>query len=101
MKNIDWALFHKQKEFLIDLANATVENRTIFNNSDKTLLDGVIHLMDAVQDEFETALINRVLTQIVHDVRVGDRTAIEELLQRVSTADLAAYLSEANEEETP
>lgn len=91
MKNIDWALFEKQKAFLVGLAMAT----TLLNKEDMELLDGVIHLMDAVQDQ---QLYVRVFDQIRVDVANNDFTAIDELLMLVPLANLAAYLSEANEE---
>ncbi len=39
-------------------------------------------------------LIHQVLMQIGSDVRLGDMTAIEELLRAVPDADLIAYLPE-------
>lgn len=46
--NIDWELFHLQKQYLVAMAND--ENRL---TEEVAVLDGVINLMDAIQDEFE------------------------------------------------
>ncbi len=46
--NIDWELFKKQKEFLV-----TLTDDYSFLPEDIEMLDGVINLMDAIQDEFE------------------------------------------------
>jgi len=44
--NIDWEAFKEQREYLIALANSGA--------LDTDMLDGIINLMDAIQDEFET-----------------------------------------------
>lgn len=41
------------------------------------------------------SLIDRVLTQIVKDVSIGDLTAIEELLSQVPDSKLENYLPES------
>lgn len=46
--NIDWSLFKKQKEYLVAMSNDTDRS-----TSEIEVLDGVINLMDAVQDEWE------------------------------------------------
>ena len=47
LRNIDWPLFAKQKQYLVDLANAAAERG---DGEGVELLDGVINLMDAIQD---------------------------------------------------
>jgi hypothetical protein len=46
--NIDWELFKKQKELLLTLADDYS-----FLPQDIEMIDGVINLLDAIQDEFE------------------------------------------------
>ena len=46
--NIDWKLFHLQKDALVRMCDD--RNRPI---EEIELFDGLINLMDAVQDEFE------------------------------------------------
>lgn len=46
--NIDWELFHLQKDYLAAMADD--ETRL---TEEVAVLDGVIHLMDAIQDKFE------------------------------------------------
>ena len=43
-------------------------------------------------------LIDKVLEQIKKDVKVGDVTALEVLLQEVSEKSLSSFLSEEEEE---
>ena len=51
--NIDWPLFHMQKELLVRMTDDP--DRPI---EETELFDGVIHLMDAIQDEFEPLQID-------------------------------------------
>jgi len=46
--NIDWELFRIQKEYLVAMADD--ENRL---TEEIEVLDGVINLMDAIQDTFK------------------------------------------------
>ncbi len=46
--NIDWPLFHRQKAMLVAMAND--EDRL---TSEVEVLDGVINLLDAIQDALE------------------------------------------------
>ena len=46
--NIDWPLFHKQKLTLIALANDPYQTPEVIEH-----LDGVINLLDAIQDALE------------------------------------------------
>lgn len=48
MMNIDWNLFKQQKDFLINAASD--ENRNI---EETDVFDGVIALMDYIQDNYE------------------------------------------------
>jgi hypothetical protein len=45
LDRIDWKMFRRQKEYLVATAN---DNRL---TEEITLIDGLIHLMDAIQDE--------------------------------------------------
>jgi len=56
MENIDYALLKKQKEVLIKLANDS--NRLTQDEIDA--VDGVIHLLDAIQDEHELSNANNL-----------------------------------------
>jgi hypothetical protein len=47
LTNIDWDLFRQQKECLIGV----IEDSS--NDRERDLLSGLLHLLDAVQDEFE------------------------------------------------
>ena len=51
--NIDWKLFHIQKDYLVCMAG---DDSRMVEETD--ILDGVIHLMDAVQDRFEPAEVD-------------------------------------------
>ena len=55
MKNIDWKLFAKQKECLVGL----VSEGDLGLPEEVELIEGVIHLMDAIQDEFEPPKFTR------------------------------------------
>ena len=55
MKNIDWNLFKKQKECLVGL----VSEGDLGLPEECELIEGVIHLMDAIQDEFEPPKFTR------------------------------------------
>ncbi len=46
--NIDWPLFHRQKAMLVAMAND--EDRL---TSEVEVLDGIINLLDAIQDALE------------------------------------------------
>jgi hypothetical protein len=48
LDKIDWKLFHKQKTLLASLASLTS-----FSLKQVELLDGVINMMDNIQDEYE------------------------------------------------
>ena len=50
-----------------------------------------VHTLDSKLNE---GLIDRVLAQIVKDVKQGDLTAIEELIMRLPHHRLVAYLPE-------
>ena len=43
----------------------------------------------------DQALMDAVISQIVHDVEAGDLTAIEELLKGVSQEQMERFLSDA------
>ena len=90
MNNIDWALFIKQKDFLVSL----LAHISLPREGDRALLEGILHLMFAVEYEYKDQLYDRVLDQIKKDIELGDFTAIEELLNRVPISDLAGFLSE-------
>jgi len=51
MKNIDWKLLKKQKETLCNVIHDNRHNETISGD-----LDGILNLLDAIQDEFEPAI---------------------------------------------
>ena len=46
--NIDWPLFHKQKLTLVTLANDPYQTPEVIEH-----LDGIINLLDAIQDALE------------------------------------------------
>ena len=56
MENIDYGLLKKQKEVLVKLANDS--NR--LNQDEIEAVDGVIHLLDAIQDEHELSNTNNI-----------------------------------------
>ena len=48
LHNIDWALFKTQKELLFKLVNEPKRPQ-----AEVDLLEGVLNLLDAIQDEYE------------------------------------------------
>lgn len=55
--NIDWELFRIQKEYLVAMAND--EDRL---TEEIDMLDGVINLMDTIQDTFKPLDVNEDTT---------------------------------------
>ena len=51
MKNIDWKLLKKQKETLCNVIHDNRHNEMISGD-----LNGILHLIDAIQDEFEPVI---------------------------------------------
>lgn len=55
-------------------------------------LNGALNEMKGALNEVSQKLIDKVLYQIVKDVKIKDLTAIEELLRAVPERDLKAFL---------
>lgn len=54
MMNIDWEMFKVQKQYLVSLA----DNPPFGRLSDVELVNGIIHMMDYIQDQFAPKEIN-------------------------------------------
>jgi hypothetical protein len=52
--NIDWEMFKVQKQYLVSLA----DNPPAGQLANVELIDGIIHLMDYIQDEYAPEEIN-------------------------------------------
>lgn len=49
IRNMNWELLRKQKEILVNLASEKSEN-TCLSKAEQDDLDGIVHLIDAIQD---------------------------------------------------
>lgn len=70
MQNIDWKLLKKQKETLCNVIHDNRHNEMISRD-----LDGILHLIDALQDEFETQQEQKTIefTKVNRDVNGNSR----------------------------
>lgn len=84
MKAIDWSLFKQQKAYLVELAADGKHNTD--------LLDGVIHLMDAMQDDKEEIYCVEWNGEVYQSVFPSAESHLSQL--HTSTEDALSYFAE-------